>query len=140
MITVMVFGTFDGIHPGHDSFLQQAKDLGDRLVVAVAPDQIVCKLKNRDPLCNESDRLSVLNNHELVDQVIVGDQKIGNFASVGRLNPDIIALGYDQNQLADKLSEWIKETGSKIKVVRLKPYKPEKYKSTKLNYVRHSNN
>ncbi|MFH1314850.1 MAG: adenylyltransferase/cytidyltransferase family protein [Candidatus Uhrbacteria bacterium] len=132
MKTTLVFGTFDGIHPGHDSFLAQARQLGDKLVVSVASDQFVRIIKQREPLLNEQGRLQAIKGHELVDDAIIGDRAIGNFESVQKVNPDTIALGYDQDQLADKLSEWIKKTGSKIKVVRLKPYKPEQYKSTKL--------
>ena len=136
----MVFGTFDGIHPGHDSFLSQARELGDRLVVSVASDQFVRELKKQEPLHGEQDRLQAIRSNELVDDAIVGDQVIGNFESVQKIQPDIIALGYDQEQLAEKLSEWITDTGSKIKVMTLKPHKPEKYKSSKLRYVGHTNN
>jgi cytidyltransferase-like protein len=43
--TVMVFGTFDGIHDGHRYFLNEAKKFGDKLVVAVAKDTTVKTLK-----------------------------------------------------------------------------------------------
>ena len=46
--------------------------------------------------------------------------------------PDIIALGYDQNSYTNDLEKKIEEFGLKIKIARLKPYKPEKYKSSKL--------
>ena len=140
MKTVMVFGTFDGIHPGHDSFLSQARELGDQLVVSVASDKFVQELKKQEPLHNEQDRLQAVQGHELVDKVIIGDQVIGNFESVQKIQPDVIALGYDQEQLTKKLTEWIAETGSQIKTVTLKSHKPKTYKSSKLRYVGHTNN
>ena len=132
MQTVMVFGTFDGIHPGHESFLQQARDLGDRLVVSVASDKFVREIKKQEPLQSEQDRLWLILSHKLVDEAIVGDQVIGNFVGVQKIQPNIIALGYDQEQLSEKLHDWIKESGFDIKTITLKPHKPEKYKSSKL--------
>ena len=129
----MVFGTFDGIHKGHEAFLKQARELGDRLVVAIAPDSVVQKLKDRAPVRSETKRLESIRKCELVDDSILGDTEIGAFHSVEQLNPDIIALGYDQDQLAEKLQGWVEKNGSEIKVVRLKSFKPEKYKSSLLN-------
>jgi FAD synthetase len=131
MTTVMVFGTFDGIHPGHEAFLKQARELGDRLVAAVAPDKVVEKLKNRRTKEPENKRLESIE--KLVDKAVLGDVKIGAFQSVKQLNPDIIALGYDQDSLEEKLIEWIEQTGSKIKVVKLKPFKSDIYKSSIIN-------
>jgi len=45
MKTVMTFGTFDIVHPGHIHFLQQAKTYGDRLITIVARDMNVQKFK-----------------------------------------------------------------------------------------------
>ncbi len=134
MKTIMVFGVFDGIHPGHDSFLCQAKELGDQLVVAVARDNIVEKLKEHLPLQEEDTRIAAIRLHTCVDQAVFGDITLGSFESVYQVKPDVIALGYDQDVLGSKLQEWVRETKPDIKTVILKPYKPELYKSS---YARH---
>ena len=45
MKKVMVFGTFDGLHEGHLDFFRQAREYGDYLIVAVARDVNVKKIK-----------------------------------------------------------------------------------------------
>ena len=57
MKKVMAFGTFDGLHPGHLNFLKQARRLGDSLVVVVARDANVRKIKGRFPRLGEGERL-----------------------------------------------------------------------------------
>ena len=54
MVTVMAFGTFDVLHPGHHFYLEQARKLGDNLVVVVARDANVKKLKGVEHLKNVS--------------------------------------------------------------------------------------
>ena len=46
---VLCCGTFDYLHPGHESFLNQASRLGEELVVVVARDENVERLKDRKP-------------------------------------------------------------------------------------------
>ncbi|MFH1181685.1 MAG: adenylyltransferase/cytidyltransferase family protein, partial [Candidatus Woesearchaeota archaeon] len=55
MATVMVFGTFDILHRGHEHFLRQAKKHG-RLIVVVARSSIVRKLKGKPPMFSERKR------------------------------------------------------------------------------------
>ena len=45
----MVFGAFDGLHPGHLDFFRQAKEYGDTLVVSVGTDKNVEKIKGKKP-------------------------------------------------------------------------------------------
>ena len=44
---VMCFGTFDKLHPGHRYYLSESKKQGDYLIVVVARDQNVLKIKNK---------------------------------------------------------------------------------------------
>ena len=53
MKTVMVFGSFDLLHPGHLFFLKQAKKHGDKLVVVVALDRTIESVKQQTPKYNE---------------------------------------------------------------------------------------
>ena len=133
MKTNLVFGTFDQIHPGHDSFLRQAKDLDGQLVVVVARDNVVEKLKGQRPVLDQETRLQNVREHDLIDHAELSDLVIGSFESVYRLKPDVIALGYDQTALSEKLKECVAQHGLPIELITLKPYKPEKYKSSLLN-------
>ena len=72
MAKVMLFGTFDILHKGHEFFLNEAKKLGDFLVVAVARDDTVRKVKKQQPLNDEKMRLGNLQKPGIADKVILG--------------------------------------------------------------------
>jgi len=131
----MIFGTFDVFHPGHRSFLKQAKKYGDYLVVVVARDGTVARVKERGTINNERKRLNAVRKSELADKVVLGS--LGDkYEVIKKYKPDIICLGYDQKYFIDKLRGKLKELGlSNTKVVRLKAYKPEIYKSSKLGQL-----
>ena len=69
MTSVICFGTFDHLHPGHLNYFQQAKELGDYLIVIVARD----KNTNRETTFNEEERLAEVKKQEVVDEAILGD-------------------------------------------------------------------
>src|SRR5438105_1623669 len=107
---VLVFGTFDGLHEGHKNFFKQAKEFGDYLIVVVGRDSTILKTKNRPPKFNENERLKVVQESGLVDEVRLGNQappgeNLDPYKVVEEVNPDIICLGYDQTFFADKLAE-----------------------------------
>lgn len=56
MVRVMATGVFDLIHPGHISYLEQAKALGDELIVIVACDKTV-RSKKHEPITPEDIRV-----------------------------------------------------------------------------------
>lgn len=124
-VRVMSCGTFDHLHPGHRSFLEQAAALGDELVVVVARDENVGRLKGRRPDHPEEARLAGVAALGIAAQVRLGYPGSDFLRIVKELAPQIIALGYDQKPppgLAAALPE--------VEVVVLKPYYPEKYKSS----------
>ena len=59
MVKVMATGTFDLLHMGHIFYLKEAKKLGDTLVVVVATDATVRKLKH-DPITPQEIRVSLI--------------------------------------------------------------------------------
>jgi cytidyltransferase-like protein len=117
--TVMVFGTFDGIHDGHRHFLKESKKFGDKLVVAVAKDTTVKILKGHLPEAPLPNRIIKLKQENLADEVIPGDQEIGKWQIIKKLKPDVVCLGYDQIELRDAL---IKENFS-ITIEIIEPFK-----------------
>lgn len=126
MSTVLVFGTFDKLHPGHRYFLAEAKKHGDRLVVVVARDHNVEKVKNRRPNQPETDRLANIQAVPEVDEARLGLEDYSKKEQIiDEIQPDVICLGYDQapNFQAPK---------AHIQVFRLGSFRPDIYKSSRL--------
>lgn len=128
---VMIFGTFDHFHAGHEDYIKQAKELGNYLVAVVAKDETVGKIKNRKPDNNERVRLQKLKDHPLVDKAILGNPG-DKFKVILKYQPDILALGYDQFVFTYMLPKFIIDNKLNISIHRLNPYKPEIFKSSLL--------
>ena len=134
MTRIMVFGTFDMVHIGHVDFFRQARALSKRphLIVSVARDKVVERIKGSRPRRNEKQRKSLVERNTLVDEVVLGQEE-GYLEHIVDAKPDIIALGYDQSgEYVDCLERDLLNFGKKIKIVRLKAFNPEKYKTSKL--------
>lgn len=132
MKKVMVFGTFDIFHKGHKDFFRQAREYGNYLIVIVARDKNVLKTKGRLPQNNELVRQKEIVGSKLADKVVLGymDNK---YRVIGEYKPEVICLGYDQKGSVSELKEKLIELGlSKTQIVRLDPFYPEIYKSSKL--------
>ena len=128
---VLAFGTFDLLHPGHKSFLNQAKKLGDSLTVVVACDRTIKHLKGITPHHNEKQRVEMLKKLKIADRVLLGQHDFKKkYDIILKIKPDIIALGYDQKFFIKNLPAIIKKLGKRCKIVRLKAYHPRKYKSS----------
>ncbi|HIH16728.1 MAG TPA: FAD synthase [Candidatus Diapherotrites archaeon] len=129
--TVLAFGTFDLLHPGHLSYLRQAKRLGRRLTVIVARDVNVQRIKHRKPLFDERQRLAMVRALKKVDQAVLGFAD-DLYKSVARFKPDVIALGYDQGPSTAVIRRELAKRGLHPRIARCKPFKPRKHKSTHL--------
>ncbi len=129
----MVFGTFDNLHPGHLSYFSQADKLGQELIVVVARDKNVLKIKGRLPQENEIIRIRKIRvqlkelGHEA--KVVLGSLS-NNWLVLKKYQPDIICLGYDQKVDLQQLKDELVKSRLFCKIKRLKPYCPEKYKSS----------
>jgi FAD synthetase len=130
MKKVMVFGVFDLLHPGHISFFKQAKKLGTFLIVSVARDVNVKKIKGKPPVFDEKKRIEHVKRLKLAKKVVLGGLK-DPMPHIKKEKPDIIALGYDQKDYVDNnLKIQLQKHGLKTKVVRLKAFRPEVFKSS----------
>ncbi len=130
---VMVFGTFDVLHNGHLDFFKQARKLAKRpfLIVSVARDANVKKIKGQKPLFPEKFRLRRVRQSKLVDRAVLGG--LNNYLPhIIRQKPRIIALGYDQKAYVKGLKYLLSQNGLRIKIFRLKPHKRHVYKSSLL--------
>lgn len=131
--TIMVFGTFDGLHKGHIDFFKQAraKSKNPFLVVSIARDMNVKKIKGKLPHNSESKRLLLVKRNKLVDKVVLSG-KSNYLPHIVKEKPDIIALGYDQKNYTKNLRKDLQKRGLKTKIVRLKPHKEHIYKNSLL--------
>lgn len=128
MKTVMVFGTFDILHPGHINFLNQAKKHG-QLIAVIARNRTVKQVKGKLPQHSEKERLEAIKGLKLADKVILGSLT-DKYAVIKKYRPDIIALGYDQTHFTSQLKVKLKMLLPKTKIIRLKPFKKYKYKTS----------
>jgi cytidyltransferase-like protein len=135
MARIMIFGTFDMIHKGHEDLFRQARELAadPYLIVSLARDSVAERIKGFRPNNDEEARRAYLAAHPLVDEVVIGDEE-GYMAHIKAARPDIIALGYDQEgEFVRDLAEDLRREGLDVKIVRLQAYEPETYKTSKLN-------
>ncbi len=92
---VFTNGVFDLLHVGHVRYLQQARELGDALVVAVNSDASVRELKgDTRPLMSENDRAEILASLAAVDYVTIFED-ISPRSLIAELVPDILVKGGD---------------------------------------------
>ncbi len=97
-------GVFDIVHIGHIRYLQQAKKLGDILIVAINSDSSTKKLKGpKRPLNNENDRAEALAALECVDYVTIFNEE-NPIKILGVIKPNIHAKGgdYDISRIIEK--------------------------------------
>ncbi len=127
---IMVFGTFDNLHKGHLNFFKQARKLAKKsfLVVSVARDQNVKRIKGKYPELNEKKRIILIRKSKVADKVVLSGVK-NHILHILQESPDIIALGYDQSVYVKNLKKDLKSKGIFVKIVRLKPYKEKIYKN-----------
>jgi FAD synthetase len=129
MATVLVIGTFDGLHPGHEDYFRQAKALGDQVIALVSRDQTVMSVKGQLPRVNEEQRRKNVESHPFVDSAVLGDAD-DKLKVVCDVDPDVILLGYDQRAFTENLDEELLKRGLHCRVVRAEPFRPEVYKSS----------
>src|SRR5918911_3861113 len=92
---VFTNGCFDLLHVGHVRYLQQARALGDALLVAINSDRAVRELKGAGrPIMNEQERAEVLAALAAVDYVTVFDE-LSPRKLIAELLPDVLAKGGD---------------------------------------------
>ncbi len=112
MITVATNGCFDILHAGHVQYLQEAKKLGDKLIVGLNSDESVKKLKGSNrPYNTERNRAFVLQALECVDEVVIFDS-ITCSIFLKDIKPDIYVKGGDYT--IDTLPECEKKTISRF--------------------------
>ena len=111
MKRVMAVGVFDLLHAGHLHYMEQAKALGDNLTVVVADDDTVRKRKH-EPVTGQDLRLRMVQGLKPVDAAVIGNPPdVPIFDILPTINPDVIALGYDQEHAEDRIRAKLTELG-----------------------------
>lgn len=130
---VMAYGTFDNFHPGHFFYLEKAGNYGDELIVVVARDENVLKIKGHLPQEEENIRRQkveeAIRDLGFKGKAILGHLK-DRWQVVKEYRPDIICLGYDQPVNLETLKEVIESERFFCEIKRLDSYFPDKYKSS----------
>ncbi len=108
---VFTNGCFDILHRGHVRYLEQAKKLGDILVVGLNSDRSVSGIKPGRPINSEGDRAAVLAALCAVDYVAVFDEKTP-YALIRALRPDVLVKGGDWKKEDIVGSDIVPETRS----------------------------
>ncbi len=111
-------GCFDILHPGHVSYLQQARALGDRLVVLVNSDASVKRLKGSDrPINDLQHRMQMLSALECVDWVVPFDSDTPRDV-LCQLLPDILVKGGDYQDVTEIAGhDCVLNNGGEVKIL-----------------------
>jgi D-beta-D-heptose 7-phosphate kinase/D-beta-D-heptose 1-phosphate adenosyltransferase len=115
---IMTNGCFDLLHAGHVTYLQQAKALGDRLVVAVNSDASVKRLKGESrPINGLQERMTVLAALAYVDWVVSFEEETPERLYC-RLLPDVIVKGGDYSPEQVAGGECVMKAGGEVKILQ----------------------
>jgi FAD synthetase len=107
---------------GHVKFLEGAKKAGGKnakLVVIIARDSTVEKTKGRKPIMPEDQRLALVESLKVVDEAVLGYEKLDIGEFIEKVKPDVIALGYDQVEMERRVSQYVNEHNLDTKIVRI---------------------
>ena len=111
-------GVYDIIHPGHIHTLKNSKQEGDLLIVSIARDNRVIKIKGRKPINNEKMRTILVSAIRYVDFTVLGS-KGDIFGIVKKIKPNVITIGYDQTHQINELKKRVKMNNLNIKIKKL---------------------
>ena len=120
MARVMAVGVFDLLHAGHLHYLEQAKALGDHLTVIIAHDDTV-RMRKHEPVTSQDLRRRMVSGLKPVDHAMVGNPPtVPMYDILPLVEPDIIAIGYDQEHAESAIRAGLDERGfNEIQLIRV---------------------
>ena len=119
---MLASGVFDLLHLGHVKFLEEAKRTGgpnSELVVIVARDSTVEKTKGKRPIMSEDQRCALVESLKVVDRALLGFETLDIGEVIAKVKPDVIALGYDQEEMAKEVCSYLEKNKLSIEVLRI---------------------
>jgi len=119
---VVAQGTFDILHPGHLHYLRDAAAMGDRLVVIVARASNVTH--KAPPVVPDAQRREMVAGLDPVDEARLGHPE-DIFVPIEELEPDVIALGFDQHHEVEGIQAALDDRGIDCEVRRASGYDPD---------------
>jgi len=131
--TVLATGVFDLLHLGHLRFLEESKKKGgprSRLVVVIARDNTVFRRKGKGPVIPEEQRRELVAALRVVDRAILGREEIDLLGILKEVKPDIVCVGYDQDEIRAAVTRVIKREGLPIRVIRIRRFGPTGFNSS----------
>ena len=118
---VFTNGVFDLLHPGHVRYLQQARALGDALIVGVHSDRSARSNKGRGrPIIPAVERAEVLEALACVDGVVVFDEDTPQ-ALIAELEPDVLVKGADWAENAIVGRDLVEARGGRVVRIAVEP-------------------
>jgi len=119
---VLASGVFDLLHLGHVKFLEEAKKAGGEnaeLIVIIARDSTVERAKGRKPIMSEDQRRALVESLKVVDKAVLGYEKFDIGEVIEHVRPDIIALGYDQEDMEKQVQDYVDTHKVEVKIVKI---------------------
>ena len=114
-------GCFDLLHPGHIRSLEEARSLGDALIVAINSDRSVREMKGAGrPLVSEDERAEVLASLEAVDWVVIFDEPTPQ-RLIAAILPDVLVKGGDWGPSEIVGREEVEAAGGRVVRVQIEP-------------------
>lgn len=122
---VFVSGAFHVLHAGHIKFFQDARALGDYLIVSFPPSDLLWELYGRKSLLDDADKMSVISSLEQVDEVVLStdeDKALSFKSAFLQVKPDVLAVTTD-DRYKDAKRRFCEENG--VEFVVLEKAAPE---------------
>jgi FAD synthetase len=122
---VLASGVFDLLHLGHVRFLEEAKRTGGenaKLITIIATDNTVEKAKGRKPIMSEDQRCALVKSLRVVDEAVLGYENMDIGEVIGKIKPDVIALGYDQAEMENEVKTYISKNKLHVEIVRIRKF------------------
>lgn len=119
---VLASGVFDLLHLGHVKFLEEAKRAGgegSKLIVVVARDSTVQRMKGAKPIITEENRRALVEALKVVDEAILGFEEMDIGKVLESVKPDVVAVGYDQDGIEAEVKRVIAEKALPVEVVKI---------------------
>lgn len=115
---VFTNGCYDILHPGHIRLLEQARSLGDLLILALNSDASVARIKGpKRPLISEKDRADLAIGLEAVDAVTLFDEDTPR-ELIAAVLPDVLVKGADWSHFVAGREE-VEAAGGEVKLIPL---------------------
>jgi len=130
---VLASGNFDLLHLGHVKYLEEAKKAGGenaKLIVIVARDSTIKKMKGRKPVMPEDQRRSLVESLKVVDEAILGYEELDIGKVLEKIEPEIIAVGHDQHNIEWSVRKALAEKKLNIQVVKIGKFGKEELNSS----------